>query len=146
MLDDKTDVMKPVVPATPTPNEPVTQYQIPKTGVQFSAAWEGLGEGQRFHFLAQCREKSSIIGKLEASLDDKLFTEILDCLYSYFCPKDLNVGDILQQLSKNSEIGILAMMMGHVERRQVEDLLGYVKVRQELTAEVLADIERAFSG
>lgn len=149
-LEDKTDVMKPV-PAPlqpPTPNQPMVEYTIPKTGVQFANTWKGLEEHQRFHFLRQVQEKSTtkIIGKLGASLDDSLLTELLDCLHSYFCPKDLNIGDILVQVSENSEIGILAMMMGYVERRTVEDLLSYVRNRQELSAEVCSKVERAFSG
>lgn len=146
-MDDKTDVMKPVPAQAPSPNKPVKQYTIPKTGVQFADVWKDLEEGERFHFLSQCREQSvNIIGKLNASLDDSLFAEMLDCLHSYFCPKDQNVGDILLQLSKNSEIGILAMMMGDVEKRQVEDLMSYVKNRQELSQEVVKEVERAFSG
>lgn len=145
LQDDKTDVMKPI-PAAPSPNEAVTEYTVPKTGVQFAATWKDLEETQRFHFLKQCQEKSKIVGSLGASLDDSLFTELLDCLHSYFCPKDLNIGDLLLQLSKNSEIGILAMMMGQVERRQVDDLVSYVVARQELSAELCSEVERAFRG
>lgn len=153
--DDKTDVMKPVPVVTATnptpaaqfvPPTTVTEYPIPKTGVQFAATWKSLDELQRFYFLRQCQLESKIIGKLGASLDDALLSELLDCMHSCFCAKDLNIGDILLQLSENSEIGILAMMMGEIERRMVEDLWSYVKNRQELAPEVCLSIERAFSG
>lgn len=144
--DDKTDVMKPVH-LVPSPNQPVTEYSIPNTGVQFANLWKGLDETQRFHLLRQCQEKSvGIVERLDASLDDALFSEILDCLHTYFCAKDLNIGDILRQLSRNTEIGILAMMMGAVERRQVDDLVSYVRNRQELSEEVCSEMEKAFSG
>lgn len=146
LQSDKTDAMKPVVSSPPTPNRPARSFEIPKTGVQFADVWKGLDELERFQFLRQCQGGSKIVGQLDASLDDSLFSELLDTMHSYFCPKDLNIGDMLVQLSRNSEIGILAMMMGDIERRTVEDLLNYVKGRQELTPEVLTDLERAFSG
>lgn len=143
--EDKTDVMKPI--QQPNPNQPVTDFTIPKTGVQFVTMWKDLEEDQRFHFLRQVQEKSSsIVGKLGASLDDNLLTELLDCMNSYFCPKDLNIGDILTHLSQNSEMGILSMLMGETDRRTVEDLLSYVKSRQELSADTYASLEKAFSG
>lgn len=136
---DKTDVMKPV------PSQPPTEFNVPRTGVQFANTWKSLEEGQRFHYLRQLQEKSEIIGKLGASLDDSLLTELLDCLNSYFCPKDLNIGDILLQLSANSEMGILSLMMGYNERRTVEDLLGYIRSRKELPEEVCVRIENVFT-
>lgn len=144
--EDKTDVMKPLLLLPCSPNQPVVEYAMPKTGVQFANTWKGLEEGQRFHFLRQVQQKSQIMGRLGASLDDALLTELLDCLHSYFCPKDLNIGDLLLQVSANSEIGILAMMMGYIERRTVEDLLSYVRSRQELSEEQCGEVERAFSG
>lgn len=141
-LADKTDVMKPI-PAAPSPNQPTVEYSLPKNGVQFANTWKSLDEGQRFHYLRQVQQsKSEIVSKLGASLDDSLFTEMLDCLNSYFCPKDLNIGDVLHRLSENEEMSILRIMMSSNDRETLGDLLTYVKSRRELSDELFAQVEQ----
>lgn len=143
--EDKTDVMKPV-PAAPSPNQTVGDFQMPKNGVQFANTWKSLDEAQRFHYLKQVQQtKAEIISKLGASLDDSLFTELLDCLNSYFCPKDMNIGEVLVHLADNEEMSILRMMMSNNDRETLGDLVNYVKSRGELVEERLARIEEVFN-
>lgn len=145
MLDDKTDVMKPITVA-PSPNQATVEYSLPRNGVQFANTWKSLDEGQRFHYLRQVQQsKPEIVSKLGASLDDSLLTEMLDCLNSYFCPKDLNIGDILQQLSGNEEMSILRIMMSGNDKETLGDLLTYVKSRRELSDEQFDQVEQVLS-
>lgn len=146
IMHDKIDAMKPAAAEESTSSAIILQqYDIPKTGAQFTGKWQTLNTiDERADYLRQVDDASEVMASLNAYLDSTLLSEILAVLKDGSMVKRFVVGQVLCRLSRNNGIDILAMMMTEEDQIAVKELLAYANNRNEWTAETCAAMEKLF--
>jgi hypothetical protein len=89
-------------------------YSLPTTGPQFCCAWKSFCEGTRFMYLKDISEshlQSSFGTLIGAQMDSSLLSQIIQVIHKYFLHFKIPHVPLLCELSKNSELAILAMFL-----------------------------------
>lgn len=90
----------------------------PQTGPQFFAAWKELTDELRFLYLKNIAEDKLKIGKLlGAQLNSEMLAQILQIVHKYFLPYQISYLDFIHELSKNSELSVLAMFLENEDKQ-----------------------------
>jgi hypothetical protein len=91
---------------------------LPQSGPQFFAAWKELGDELRFLYLKNIADDKLKIGKLlGAQLNSDLLAQIIETVHKYFLPYQISYIDFIHELSKNSELSVLAMFLENEDKQ-----------------------------
>ncbi|XP_070507234.1 RNA polymerase II-associated protein 3-like isoform X2 [Chironomus tepperi] len=101
---------------------------IPQTGPQFYAAWKEYTDDLKFLYLKKIAENNVKIGKLlGAQLNSDMLAKIIQIVHTYFIPYQISYIDFIHELSKNSELSVLAMFLENEDKQNLKDLLNVFK-------------------
>jgi hypothetical protein len=84
----------------------------PESGPQFYCVWKELAEEVKFLYLKNIAESELSFGKLlGAQLDSDMLSELIYVMHKYFVHFNISYLKLLHELSKNSELSLLAMFL-----------------------------------